>query len=180
VSSLTRLSERLVHELCSDEDDVSIFEKDIKATPEMHSRALVKSPITLSYMLQYATAPTRVSAACRQINAALTGPKAQLRETVNEPKLKLAWESLEKCWLEFDELRTLRLEGIITQEDMERFVSGWKVISLNISVSTEIQSNPIFLLLQIFIFECRAYRRFLISLLTSNGLYSQTTSSARR
>lgn len=89
----------------------------------------------LSY--KFSTAPIRLSTACRQINHALTGPKASLRRDVDEQQLKDGWEKLTLCWEEFDELRDVLLAnnpGVFMQRpDMERFISGW----------------------QIFLFECR-------------------------
>lgn len=121
----------------SDNDDLTSFEASLPAafTTSFSAQALQKSPFALTYTYRYATAPIRCSSACRQINAALTGAKARAREGVDEKGLREAWEALEVCWEEFEELRCLGPAGIITNEDTDRFVSGW----------------------QIFLFECREY-----------------------
>ncbi|KAG8746510.1 hypothetical protein FRC10_004644 [Ceratobasidium sp. 414] len=72
-------------------------------------------------------APIRLSSACRQIHAALTGPKAKRKEDVNEPGLKDAWEALGRSWEEFEGLRHVGPVGIIQTEDTERFVNGWQI-----------------------------------------------------
>lgn len=111
----------------SDDDDLQLFQNTLPPSVAHHSQAVSKSPFTLSVTFRYATAPIRVSSACRLINSALTGPKAQLRDQVNEEKLKAAWEALERCWEEFDGLLQVQQVGILQKEDSERFVSGWKV-----------------------------------------------------
>ncbi|CEL55161.1 hypothetical protein RSOLAG1IB_01169 [Rhizoctonia solani AG-1 IB] len=72
-------------------------------------------------------APIRLSSACRQIHAALTGPKAKRKEDVNERGLKEAWEALSRSWEEFEGLRHVGPVGIIQTEDTERFVNGWQI-----------------------------------------------------
>ncbi|CUA75867.1 Protein Ycf2 (chloroplast) [Lotus japonicus] [Rhizoctonia solani] len=72
-------------------------------------------------------APIRLSSACRQIHAALTGPKAKRKEDVNERGLKDAWEALSRSWEEFEGLRHVGPVGIIQTEDTERFVNGWQI-----------------------------------------------------
>ena len=37
------------------------------------------------------------------------------------------WTGLEEAWLEFDALRQVDTAGILTPEDVDRFVSGWQV-----------------------------------------------------
>lgn len=70
-----------------------------------NNQSLTRTSITYSYSYRYATAPIRLSSACRQIHAALTGPKAKRKEDVNEPGLKDAWEALGRSWEEFEGLR---------------------------------------------------------------------------
>lgn len=91
--------------------------------------------LTKTLSSQFVTAPIRLSTACRQINEALTGPKAQKRRHINEAALKGSWEMLAACWDEFEGLRELSLGGIMQKEDMERFVSGWQVRSLRPALS---------------------------------------------
>ncbi|KDQ16343.1 hypothetical protein BOTBODRAFT_54128 [Botryobasidium botryosum FD-172 SS1] len=112
--------------LIFDDDDLDIFHNTLPPSLTPPTQAVARSAFTQSFTYRYATAPIRVSSACRLINSALTGPKAQMREFINEPKLREAWEALEKCWEEFDGLLQLPQGGIVP-EDSERFVNGWKV-----------------------------------------------------
>lgn len=89
--------------------------------------AVTRSEINTSYTRRWALAPLRLASACRQINAALTGAKARAKPDIDETKLKQAWESIENCWEEFESLRQLSLLGILTKEEADRFVDGWKV-----------------------------------------------------
>lgn len=88
---------------------------------------LARSQITVTHSRRWALAPLRLAAACRKVHGALTGPKACSQSEVDENKLHEAWESIERCWEEFESLRTLGLLGILTVEEADRFVDGWKV-----------------------------------------------------
>ncbi|KAG8937905.1 hypothetical protein FRC00_010620 [Tulasnella sp. 408] len=67
--------------LIFDQDDVDAFKSPLSVRD--YSTSLAKSPVTNSYTFQFATAPIRLSAACRMVNATLTGPKADRAETVD-------------------------------------------------------------------------------------------------
>jgi hypothetical protein len=89
--------------LPSEDDDLSSFQITFPSLGNKQS--LVRTSISYSYSYRYATAPIRLSSACRQIHAALTGPKAKRKEDVNERGLKEAWEALSRSWEEFEGLR---------------------------------------------------------------------------
>ncbi|ELU40099.1 fungal zn(2)-Cys(6) binuclear cluster domain-containing protein [Rhizoctonia solani AG-1 IA] len=89
--------------LIFEDDDLSSFQITFPSLGNKQS--LIRTSITYSYSYRYATAPIRLSSACRQIHAALTGPKAKRKEDVNEPGLKEAWEALSRSWEEFEGLR---------------------------------------------------------------------------
>ncbi|KAF8516906.1 hypothetical protein BU17DRAFT_20348, partial [Hysterangium stoloniferum] len=105
------------------DDDLSAFQ----AAHEGLNFALTHSQLNLSYSRRWALAPLRLASACRQINSALTGVRAQERQTIDETKLKQGWEAIENCWEEFESLRQLGLLGILTIEEADRFVDGWKI-----------------------------------------------------
>ncbi|KAF8754109.1 GAL4-like Zn(II)2Cys6 (or C6 zinc) binuclear cluster DNA-binding domain [Rhizoctonia solani] len=111
--------------LIFEDDDLSSFQITFPSLGNKQS--LIRTSITYSYSYRYATAPIRLSSACRQIHAALTGPKAKRKEDVNEPGLKEAWEALSRSWEEFEGLRHVGPVGIIQTEDTERFVNGWQI-----------------------------------------------------
>jgi hypothetical protein len=96
---------------------------------------MTRSQLTLSYSRRWALAPLRLASACRQINSALTGSKSRARQSVDEVKLNEAWESIENCWEEFESLRQLGLLGMLTIEEADRFVDGWKVSMSHITRS---------------------------------------------
>ncbi|KAG9124802.1 hypothetical protein FRC07_010200 [Ceratobasidium sp. 392] len=111
--------------LIFEDDDLSSFQITFPSLG--NNQSLTRTSITYSYTYRYATAPIRLSSACRQIHAALTGPKAKRKEDVNEPGLKDAWEALGRSWEEFEGLRHVGPVGIIQTEDTERFVNGWQI-----------------------------------------------------
>ncbi|CAE6412034.1 unnamed protein product [Rhizoctonia solani] len=111
--------------LIFEDDDLSSFQITFPSLGNKQS--LIRTSITYSYSYRYATAPIRLSSACRQIHAALTGPKAKRKEDVNERGLKDAWEALSRSWEEFEGLRHVGPVGIIQTEDTERFVNGWQI-----------------------------------------------------
>ena len=94
-----------------------------------YNTSLAKSPITNSYTYQFATAPIRLSAACRLLNATLTGPKADRAETVYRMAMDRVWTSLAACWEEFENLRSLGGTSAMQNEETDRFISGWQVRS---------------------------------------------------
>ena len=105
------------------DEDLAAFQK----LQEGVDLALTRSQINISYSRRWALAPIRLASACRRVNSALTGSKARDRQFVDEAKLSEAWESIENCWEEFESLRQLGLLGIMTIEEADRFVDGWKV-----------------------------------------------------
>jgi len=107
----------------SADDDLITFQ----SLPDGANLALAPSQLNLSYSRRWALAPLRLASACRLVNSALTGPKARERQNIDEAKLKDAWEAIETSWEEFESLRQLGLLGILTEEEANRFVDGWKV-----------------------------------------------------
>jgi hypothetical protein len=101
--------------------------------------------------------PLHVSALCRRVHCILTGPKARRAGTVNEQALFQLWESLKRCWDEFESLRRNGAVGVGDKQDIERFVAGW----------------------QIRIFDCCKCRRCLFQNIVDR-LPSQTTSFVNR
>ncbi|KAI8998747.1 hypothetical protein BD414DRAFT_408105 [Trametes punicea] len=80
-----------------------------------------------AFAFRFATIPIRIASVCRDVHAALTGPKARQRDELDENKLQKAWDTLERCWGELDSLRHLGTCGIIQPEDVERFIDGWQI-----------------------------------------------------
>jgi len=80
-----------------------------------------------SFSYRYATIPIRIASVCREIHAALTGPKARQSPGIDEGKLHRAWETLDQCWKDFDGLRQLGTDGFLQAEDIERFIDGWQI-----------------------------------------------------
>lgn len=105
------------------DDDLAVFQ----TLQEASDLQITRSQLTFTYSRRWALAPLRLASACRQINSALTGSKARARQSVDEVKLHEAWEAIENCWEEFESLRQLGLLGILTVEEADRFVDGWKV-----------------------------------------------------
>ena len=79
------------------------------------------------FTFRYVAVPLRISSVCRTIHAALTGPKARQSGGVKEDLLLNAWNSLDRCWQDLDDLRQIGTADIIEIEDMERFIHGWQV-----------------------------------------------------
>lgn len=85
--------------------------------------------MAVSYQIsyQYAKIPLRVSAVCRQIHAALTGPKSRQRNHVDANRIQNSWNSLTNCWDELETLRQLGTTEFLPPEEVERFINGWQV-----------------------------------------------------
>lgn len=79
------------------------------------------------FTFRYIAVPLRISSVARIIHTALTGPKAKQTEGVKEDLLHEAWDSLDRCWHDLDDLRKIGTAKIIEVEDMERFIHGWQV-----------------------------------------------------
>ncbi|KAK8864304.1 hypothetical protein IAR55_001551 [Kwoniella newhampshirensis] len=105
-----------------DEDDLETMQDSID------HRALVRDSAAFRASSKFATAPINLALACRKINKALTGPAARRRTTVNPDLVKQAWEALEKCWEEFEDVKNEGPVGPYTQGDeITRFADGWKI-----------------------------------------------------
>ncbi|KAF8329731.1 uncharacterized protein EI90DRAFT_3290006 [Cantharellus anzutake] len=121
--------------LIFDDDDLKIFESQLpRMRNEGNNLALTSRPIPDHFIFRLSTAPIRLSTACRQINYALTGPKASLRQDIDEQKLQAAWETLAGTWDEFENLRELAggprpssTSTVMQSSDMDRFISGWQI-----------------------------------------------------
>ncbi len=83
--------------------------------------------MSYTFVYEYAKAPLRVALTCRQVHTALTGPKARQQDEIDEVLLKDCWASLEGSWEEFEQLRQVDTAGLLTPDDVDRFVSGWQV-----------------------------------------------------
>ncbi|KAF8308774.1 hypothetical protein DL93DRAFT_2086567 [Clavulina sp. PMI_390] len=119
--------------LIFDNDDLHVFEASHSKFrgAGIHGFALTAQPTLDRLSYKFSTAPIRLSTACRQINHALTGPKASLRRDVNGKELREGWEKLTQSWQEFDELREVLMNNdpsvFLQRPDMERFISGWQI-----------------------------------------------------
>jgi hypothetical protein len=72
-----------------------------------------------------ATIPIKLSGVCRLFHTYVTGPKARKERALSEPKLREAWDGLQRCWDDLDKL--LRSTPGNELEDVEIFVTSWKV-----------------------------------------------------
>ena len=77
------------------------------------------------FTMQYMSLPIRISAVCRTIHAALTGPLA--RQRIREDLLHKAWDYLDQCWVDLDGLRGITGGELMQMEDLNRFIHGWQV-----------------------------------------------------
>ncbi|KAG8903673.1 hypothetical protein FRB99_002864 [Tulasnella sp. 403] len=112
--------------LIFDQDDVDAFRTPLSTHDYNYS--LSRSNVTSSYTYRYATAPIRLSAACRLVNSALTGPKARRSETVDRTAMNRVWTALAESWDEFESLRNCVVGSKVVQnEDTDRFISGWQI-----------------------------------------------------
>ncbi|WWC89458.1 uncharacterized protein L201_004382 [Kwoniella dendrophila CBS 6074] len=93
-------------------------------------RALVRDSSAFRLSSRFATAPINLALACRKVNKALTGPAAKRRTAVNATLVKQAWEALESCWEDFDQLKyeaTASSPAYAQREEVIRFADGWKI-----------------------------------------------------
>ncbi|KAI9064319.1 hypothetical protein FKP32DRAFT_1649754 [Trametes sanguinea] len=105
------------------DDDLSAFEATLPGLGNDTSTASA----SYAFAFRFATIPIRIASLCRDVHAALTGPKARQRDELDENKLQEAWDTLEHCWGELDSLRQLGTCGIVQPEDVERFIDGWQI-----------------------------------------------------
>ncbi|OSD01630.1 hypothetical protein PYCCODRAFT_1369162 [Trametes coccinea BRFM310] len=105
------------------DDDLSAFEATLPGIGNDTSTAAA----SYAFAFRFATIPIRIASLCRDVHAALTGPKARQRDELDENKLQEAWDTLEHCWGELDSLRQLGTCGIVQPEDVERFIDGWQI-----------------------------------------------------
>ncbi|KAH9854112.1 hypothetical protein C2E23DRAFT_726924 [Lenzites betulinus] len=105
------------------DDDLAAFELTI---PRPGSDSGPSAIYSFAYRL--VTAPLRIATVCREIHAALTGPKPRQPDfDLDEDKLQDIWDSLETCWGVLENLRHTPTCGFIEPEDIDRFVDGWQI-----------------------------------------------------
>ncbi|KAI0781054.1 hypothetical protein BD413DRAFT_464064 [Trametes elegans] len=104
------------------DDDLTAFEATL---PPLGSDAGPSAGYASAF--RFATVPIRIASVCREVHAALTGPKARQCDDLDEQRLEEAWDTLERCWRELDGLRQLGISGTIQPEDVERFIDGWQI-----------------------------------------------------
>ncbi|WRT66252.1 uncharacterized protein IL334_003205 [Kwoniella shivajii] len=91
-------------------------------------KSLVRDSAAYKISSRFATSPINLALACRKINKALTGPAAKRRTAVNGDLVKQAWEALERCWEDFDQLKYEASKPAFAQGDeVIRFADGWKI-----------------------------------------------------
>ncbi|KAI0637085.1 hypothetical protein C8Q77DRAFT_1050404 [Trametes polyzona] len=104
------------------DDDLAAFEATLPPLgPETGPSA------GYSFAFRFATVPIRIASVCRDVHAALTGPKARRQQDLDEDKLQDVWDTLERCWQDLDNLRHVGTCGIVQAEDIERFIDGWQI-----------------------------------------------------
>ncbi|TBU32375.1 hypothetical protein BD309DRAFT_879221 [Dichomitus squalens] len=104
------------------DDDLTAFEATL---PPLGNDGGPSSAYAFAF--RFATIPIRIASVCREVHAALTGPKARQREEIDEESLQDAWDRLERCWRDLDGLRQFGPYGIVQIEDIERFIDGWQI-----------------------------------------------------
>jgi len=113
------LGYRIVH---STDSDLSSFEATLPPLSDPSGESA-----SYSFTYRYATIPIRIASICRQVHAALTGPKARQSNDIDEERLHDAWDALDQCWKDFDGLRQFGTSPIVQAEDVERFIDGWQI-----------------------------------------------------
>ncbi|KZT11413.1 uncharacterized protein LAESUDRAFT_269015 [Laetiporus sulphureus 93-53] len=104
------------------DDDLTSFEATLPPVGESSATSAV-----YTFAFRYATIPIRIASVCRDVHAALTGPRARQSREIGEVKLHDAWETLDQCWKDFEGLRQLGTDGFVQTEDVERFIDGWQI-----------------------------------------------------
>jgi len=110
-------------------DDLHSFETSLPPLDHNHRRT--DSPRFQEYatVYQFFSIPLKLSAACRMVHGALTGPAAKRRKIVDEHHLQTAWSILDKAWHEIDQVRSLSMQGAATmpQDEVERYIASWQI-----------------------------------------------------
>ncbi|TFY59031.1 hypothetical protein EVJ58_g6036 [Rhodofomes roseus] len=104
------------------DDDLASFERTLPPAAESSGTSSL-----YAFSSRHAAIPIRIASVCRDVHAALTGPKARQCREIDENKLHDAWEILDQCWKDFDGLRHLGTDGFVQVEDIERFIDGWQI-----------------------------------------------------
>ncbi|KZO99407.1 hypothetical protein CALVIDRAFT_596006 [Calocera viscosa TUFC12733] len=107
------------------------------------SNALIRTAYVpaddLSALWGYALPPVDASFACRRIHAELTCDRAQSRGTVDPKAVQKIWELLERCWAEFEELKSVGplnvgdgagfggSVNILPEEERAMLASRWQI-----------------------------------------------------
>ncbi|KZT57151.1 hypothetical protein CALCODRAFT_496447 [Calocera cornea HHB12733] len=93
----------------------------------------------LSALWGYALPPVDASFACRRIHAELTCDRAQSRSTVDPKAVQKIWELLERCWAEFEDLKSVGplnvgdgagfggSVNILPEEERAMLASRWQI-----------------------------------------------------
>lgn len=105
------------------DDDLNAFQTTLLPVAGQSSSDVVN----YSIVYHFAKTPIRLSTICRQVHAALTGPKARQRDQIDARRLREAWDGLEQAWEELEDLRQLPTANVMQPEDVNRFVNGWQV-----------------------------------------------------
>ncbi|KAH9997486.1 hypothetical protein BJV77DRAFT_941252 [Russula vinacea] len=107
------------------DDDLASFQKTL---PPLNSDAMSRtSTIAYEFTYRYAMVPLELATACRKVHSALTGPKARQQNEIEEQSLHEVWDTLEKSWKDFDNLRMLGTSGNVHEEDVDRYIHGWQI-----------------------------------------------------
>lgn len=121
-------------------EDLALFQDALSCSASTTTPPSSPQPSALPFFStsHYFSLALNVDAVCRQIHSVLTGHSArrQPSEFLNQTWLQDIWQSLERCWDEFEAARVRPLEAggqPLAADDVDRSISGW----------------------QIFIFECR-------------------------
>ncbi|KDQ60654.1 hypothetical protein JAAARDRAFT_204482 [Jaapia argillacea MUCL 33604] len=90
---------------------------------------LTRTSLTYAVTYRYASIPIRLSAACRAVHTALTGPKARQRGEIDDAALRGVWNELDVSWKELEAMKGSGggALGVFGTEEVLRFVSGWQI-----------------------------------------------------
>ncbi|THH06755.1 hypothetical protein EW145_g3862, partial [Phellinidium pouzarii] len=103
-------------------EDLAAFETTLPAI----GTHLPSSAMSYTLAIRYAKTPIRLSTICREIHAALTGPKARQCDEIDAVQLHGAWNDLGHAWDELENLRHLATGDFIQPQEVDRFVNGWQ------------------------------------------------------